>query len=187
MSEKDGSSKCIHVAAGCDRHKRDGAMIWGLIPLAIKLSSNDTAGELLVFQHTNMGKGGPPRHMHHAQDEWFYVVAGEFAAEIGDEKFTLRAGDSLFAPRKVPHAWAHIGEGPGTIITTVSPAGTFETFIRETTLHPTLPSEQEIARAFEAHNMTVLGPPLSIEQDGATLPPTKSKPKAVQDAFASRT
>ena len=158
------SSKCIRVAAGCDRHKQDNAMIWGLIPLAIKLSSSDTAGELLVFMHHNMGKGGPPKHVHHAQDEWFYVVAGEFAAEVGEEKFVMRPGDSLFAPRKVPHAWAHIGvPGTGTLITTVTPAGTFEQFIRETTLHPTLPSAEDIAKTFEAHNMTVVGPPLKVE------------------------
>lgn len=161
MSENRASAS-IHVAAGRDRHAQENALIWGLIPLAIKLSANDTAGELLVFQHTNMGRGGPPRHVHHAQDEWFYVVAGEFAAEIGDQKYTLRPGDSLFAPRNIPHAWAHVGDGPGTLITTVSPAGTFETFIRDTTRHPTLPSEQEIARAFELHNMKVVGPPLRI-------------------------
>lgn len=157
------SNTCIHVPAGCDRHKHDNAMIWGQFPLAIKLSANDTGGELLVFMHPNMGKGGPPRHVHHDQDEWFYVVAGEFIAEIGDEKFTMLPGDSLFAPRRVPHAWAHIGNGPGTLITTVTPAGTFEQFIRETTLHPTLPSDAEIAATFEQHNMKVLGPPLRID------------------------
>jgi mannose-6-phosphate isomerase-like protein (cupin superfamily) len=159
----NGSSKGIHVAAGRDRHTEEGLMIWGLIPLAIKLSTKDSGGELFVFQHANMGKGGPPRHVHHAQDEWFYVIAGEFKAEVGDDKFLLKPGDSLFAPRKVPHAWACVSEQPGTIITTVSPAGTFETFIRETAMHPTLPSEEEIARAFAAHGMTVVGPPLKIE------------------------
>jgi len=156
------SSRCVHVAAGCDRHAHRQAMIWGLIPLAIKLSGEDTGGELLVFQHTNMGKGGPPRHVHHAQDEWFYVVAGEFAAEVGDEKFRLKPGDSLFAPRQVPHAWACISDSPGTLITTVSPVGSFETFIRDTARHATLPTEEEIARTFSKHDMTVLGPPLAV-------------------------
>ena len=165
MSEKRTNTS-IHIPAGRDRFQRDSAMIWGLIPLAIKLSGEDTGGELLVFQHTNMGKGGPPRHVHHAQDEWFYVVAGEFAAEVGDTTHVLRPGDSLFAPRKAPHAWACVSDTPGTIITTVSPVGTFETFIRETTLHPTLPSEEEIARAFAAHDMTVLGPPLIVHERG---------------------
>jgi mannose-6-phosphate isomerase-like protein (cupin superfamily) len=157
------SRKGVHVAAGRDRHQNDEALIWGLIPLSIKLSAEDTGGELLVFMHPRMGKGGPPRHVHHAQDEWFYVVAGEFALEVGDQKFRLRPGDSAFAPRQVPHAWACVSDSPGTLITTVSPAGTFETFIRETTLHPTLPSEQEIAATFAAHDMTVLGPPLMVD------------------------
>ena len=159
----DTVNRAVHVPAGRDRFAQASLTIWGLIPLAIKLSGNDTGGELLVFQHTDMGKGGPPKHVHHDQDEWFYVVKGEFAAEIGDERFVLRPGDSLFAPRRVPHAWAHIGEGPGTLITTVSPVGTFEDFILDTAKHPTLPSPEEIARTFAAHNMTVLGPPLKVE------------------------
>lgn len=114
----------LAVPHACDRNQQNDAKIWGLIPLEIKLSGDDTAGELLVFMHRNMtAKGGPPKHIHHDQDEWFYVVAGEFIAEIGDDTFTMRTGDSLFAPRKVPHAWAHVGDTPGTIITTVSPVG----------------------------------------------------------------
>ena len=163
LSETFASNKRVYVPAGGDRSGRNGLMIWGLLPLAIKLSSKDTGGELLVFQHTNMGKGGPPRHVHHAQDEWFYVVAGEFVMEVGDDKFRLRAGDSLFAPRRVPHAWAHVGDTPGTLITTVSPAGSFEEFILETTRHATLPTPAEISAAFSAHEMTVLGPPLTVK------------------------
>ena len=160
---QDRSVEGIHVAAGKDRFKEDGLMIWGLIPLAIKLSSKDTGGELLVFQHTDMGKGGPPRHVHHAQDEWFYVVKGEFAAEVGDQRYVLKPGDSLFAPRKVPHAWAHISDQPGTLITTVSPVGTFEQFIRDTARHPVVPPPEEVAKTFAAHEMTVVGPPLKID------------------------
>ncbi|HMP79595.1 MAG TPA: cupin domain-containing protein [Pirellulaceae bacterium] len=157
------STRPISIAHGCDRFKTNNAMIWGLIPLEIKLSGDDTGGELLVFMHRNMtAKGGPPRHVHHDQDEWFYVVAGEFVAEIGDERFTMHTGDSLFAPRAVPHAWAHVGDMPGTIITTVSPVGSFETFIRDTTLLSTVPSEEEIVEAFSKHNMTIVGPPLAV-------------------------
>jgi uncharacterized cupin superfamily protein len=45
-----------------------------------------------------MGKGGSPRHVHHAQDEWFYVVEGKFAAEVGDEKFLLKPVRALVLP-----------------------------------------------------------------------------------------
>ncbi|HUG36678.1 MAG TPA: cupin domain-containing protein, partial [Candidatus Limnocylindrales bacterium] len=46
-------------------------------------------------------------------------MKGEFALEVGEERFTLRPGDSVFAPRLIPHAWAHVGEGPGTLLLAV--------------------------------------------------------------------
>jgi mannose-6-phosphate isomerase-like protein (cupin superfamily) len=157
------SAKCFHLPAGRDRHEDHQAKIWGLIPLATKLSAKDTGGAMYIFEHREMGKGGPPRHVHHDQDEWFYVIQGEFAVEIGDEKFRLKPGDSAFAPRKIPHAWAHICDTPGTMITIASPAGTFETFLRDTTKQSTVPGESELARVFESHNMTVVGPPLKVD------------------------
>jgi quercetin dioxygenase-like cupin family protein len=152
----------VHVSGGKDRFKEDELMIWGLLPLSIKLSAKDSGGELLVFEHNGIRKGGPPRHVHYAQDEWFYVIKGEFAFEVGDEKFRLGAGDTLFAPRNVPHGWAHVSDQPGTLLTTVSPAGTFETFILETTRHPNLPPPEEVEKAFAAHGMKVVGPPLEV-------------------------
>jgi mannose-6-phosphate isomerase-like protein (cupin superfamily) len=109
-----------------------------------------------------MGNGGPPRHVLFEQDEWFYVVEGEFAFEIGERQFRAGAGSSVFAPRMIPHAWACVSEVPGTVLTMVSPAGTFEAFIRETTTFRELPTAEEVARAFERHGMKVLGPPLGV-------------------------
>jgi mannose-6-phosphate isomerase-like protein (cupin superfamily) len=153
----------IHVPAGKDRFHEDGLKIWGLIPLANKLSSQDTGGGLYLFEHRNMGKGGPPRHVHHEQDEWFYVIQGEFLFEVGEEQFRLKPGDSLFAPRQVPHAWAHVGDEPGTLLTAVTPVGAFETFLRDTARHPTLPPPEAVAKAFADGGMTVLGPPLPVD------------------------
>jgi mannose-6-phosphate isomerase-like protein (cupin superfamily) len=150
------------VRAGEDRFQENRMSIWGLIPLSTKLSSKDTDGQLFIFEHRDMGKGGPPRHVHHEQDEWFYVVKGEFAIEVGEERFRMKPGDSLFAPRNVPHAWAHVSDGPGTLITIVSPVGTFEDFLRDTTRHATVPDPAEVAQTFARHGMTVVGPPLQV-------------------------
>jgi len=154
--------KAVYVPAGRDRHGEDELMIWGIIPLSIKVSTKDTGGALFLFQHKDMGKGGPPRHVHHEQDEWFYAVEGEYAIEVGDEKFVLRPGDSLLAPRQVPHVWAHSSDRPGTLLTALTPAGTFETFIRDAARSATLPTPEEIAKAFAGHGMTVVGPPLEV-------------------------
>jgi quercetin dioxygenase-like cupin family protein len=156
------SREPIHVAAGKDRFDENQLSIWGLLPLSTKLSSKDTGGELFIFEHNNMGKGGPPRHVHPEQDEWFYVIKGEYAFEIGEKKFRLTQGDTLFAPRGVPHGWANVGEERGTLLTIVHPVGPFEKFLRETTEHPTVPPPEEVAKAFAAHEMTVTGPPLEV-------------------------
>lgn len=151
------------VLAGRDRFKEDERMIWGLIPLSIKLSGKDTGGQLLIFEHNNMGKGGPPRHLHYRQDEWFYIIKGEFAFEVGEKSFYLKPGDTLFAPRNVPHGWAHISNQPGTLLTSLSPVGTFEEFILETTRHPNLPTPTEVEKAFADNDMIVVGPPLEVD------------------------
>jgi mannose-6-phosphate isomerase-like protein (cupin superfamily) len=159
----DPLTKAVPVQSGQDRLQEHERMIWGLIPLAIKLSGQDTGGQVLLFEHRDMGKGGPPRHVHFEQDEWFYVIKGEFAFEVGDQRFRLNSGDTLFAPRNVPHAWAHVGDEPGTLLTLVSPVGTFETFILDTTRHATLPTPDDVERAFAAHGMKVVGPPLEVD------------------------
>jgi quercetin dioxygenase-like cupin family protein len=161
--ESQGKQRAIHVPAGTDRFNNNGAKIWGLLPLADKLSSQETGGQVYIFEHRDQPKGGPPRHVHFAQDEWFYVIKGEYSFEIDGETFRLRAGDTMFAPRKVAHGWANVGDEPGTLLTLVSPVGTFEEFLHDTTRHSALPSPEEIDTAFAAHNMKVVGPPLDVE------------------------
>jgi quercetin dioxygenase-like cupin family protein len=160
-SVADPPKKGLFVPAGKDR---DGEVlkIWGVIPLEIKVSTADSGGALFVFEHADMGKGGPPRHFHHEQDEWFYATRGEFAFEVGDAQFRLRPGDSLFAPRQVPHVWACVSETPGTLLLALNPAGTFEKFIRDAAHLTQPPSLEESAKAFAAHGMKVVGPPLMI-------------------------
>jgi quercetin dioxygenase-like cupin family protein len=155
------TGRAIYVPNGRNRF-REELTIWGVIPLQIKVSSHDTAGSLFVFEHADMGKGGPPRHFHYDQDEWFYVTNGEFAFEVGDERFTLRPGDSLFAPRLVPHAWAHVGDTPGTLLLAVKPAGSLEAFFMENCAMDRPPTPEEAARSFAAHGMRVVGPPLEV-------------------------
>jgi quercetin dioxygenase-like cupin family protein len=156
-----GAQRALHVPNGRNAFEEQ-LMIWGVIPLQIKVPTQDTAGALFVFEHANMGKGGPPRHFHFEQDEWFYATKGEFAFEVGDERFTLRPGDSLFAPRMVPHAWAYVGDEPGTLLLAVQPAGSLEAFFMENCAMDRVPTPEEADRSFAAHGMKVVGPPLNV-------------------------
>jgi len=49
---------------------------------------------------------------------------------VGNDNFRLAAGDSIFARRKVPHAFANVSEG-GVLAIIYHPAGTMEKFFRE--------------------------------------------------------
>ena len=155
------TGKAVYVPNGKNRFEEE-LMIWGVIPLQIKVSGKDTDGSFFLFEHAKMGKGGPPRHLHHEQDEWFYAVEGEFAFEVGDEKFSLRPGDSLFAPRMIQHVWAYVGDNPGRLLLAVQPAGSLEEFFMKSCKMTRPPSPEEAEKQFAAHGMKVVGPPLTV-------------------------
>ncbi len=134
----------------------------GRDPVDLKLSSNDTGGALAVWESLTNGKGGPSYHVHHAQDEWFFVIEGEFVFKLGETMHDVHAGDSVFIPRGVPHTWSHRGAATGRVLFLVQPAGLVEAFFRENATRTATLSQQEAEQFFEAHGMTLLGPPLPI-------------------------
>ena len=73
----------------------------------------------------------------------------------------LLPGDSLFAPRMVPHVWAHVGDGPAAaILIAFMPAGKMEAFFREVTKADAMPPLEPAL--WRSHGMELLGPSSSI-------------------------
>ncbi|HAV76236.1 MAG TPA: hypothetical protein DCX53_02675 [Anaerolineae bacterium] len=148
------------VLVGNGRDKFNEHRGLGVSVVSFKVTSPDENG-LLVIENTFQKKGGPARHLHYEQDEWFYAITGEFAFEVGNNKYSIKPGDSLLAPRKIPHVWAFTGEGNGSILITFSPAGKMESFFREVTKANAMPPlDPELWRA---HGMELMGPPLKVE------------------------
>jgi quercetin dioxygenase-like cupin family protein len=129
----------------------------GISVIAFKVVPASADGTLLIENvfHT---KGGPARHLHFNQDEWFYAAEGDFHVEVGDAHCELHAGDSLLAPRNVPHVWAHVGEGVGRMLIAFLPAGKMEAFFRKVTQANAMPRQDP--DLWRAHGMELLGPPL---------------------------
>ena len=126
-----------------------------------KVSTEDSHGSLLVVEMTHHAKGGPGRHFHYDQDEWFYVVEGEYVFEVGQERIRLKPGDSVFGPRKVPHVWAFVGDQPGRILFIFTPADRMEAFFREIgNAYAPPPLDPAL---FRAYGMELVGPPLAID------------------------
>ena len=147
----------LRVAAGEDRFGEQRGL--GISVVTFKIVPQDSAG-LLVIENSFRAKGGPARHLHHTQDEWFYVVEGEFVIEVGQERFTMKPGDSLLAPRQVPHVWAYVGDTTGRMLIAFMPAGKMEAFFREVTKDNAMPPQDP--KLWQAHGMELLGPPLPV-------------------------
>lgn len=132
------TASIVRVAAGADRFGEHRGL--GVSEIAFKVMPQDS-GSLLVLENTFHAKGGPARHLHYDQDELFFVTEGEFLIEIGQERFSLTRGDSVLAPRRVPHVWAHVGNGHGSMLITFNPAGKMEAFFREVTKANAMPPQ----------------------------------------------
>jgi mannose-6-phosphate isomerase-like protein (cupin superfamily) len=148
----------LKVSAGEDQFDEHRGL--GVSRIDFKVTSQ-SGGGLLVLENTFHAKGGPARHLHYDQDEWFYGLEGEFIIEVGTERYSLTPGDSLLAPRRVPHVLAYVGNARGRILIAFTPAGQMESFFREVTKADAMPPlDPELWRS---HGMELMGPPLKVE------------------------
>ncbi len=131
----------------------------GVSEITFKVTPKDSTG-IFIIENTFHEKGGPAKHLHYEQDEWFYAVEGVFLFEIGQEQFELQPGDSVLAPRKIPHVWAYSGNQRGRILIAFMPAGKMESFFREVTKANAMPPQDP--ELWRSHGMELLGPPLKV-------------------------
>jgi quercetin dioxygenase-like cupin family protein len=68
-------------------------------------------------------------HVHHFEDEGFYILEGEMTFYVGEETIKARPGSYLFGPKDIPHAFS-VDSGPARLLFILSPAG-MEGAIRE--------------------------------------------------------
>jgi len=157
------------VAAGDDRLGEHIKL--GGDPNDCKVSAQDTNGAMCVFEFT--GGGGGPRHLHHEQDEWIYVIDGELGFVVGAERLRLTAGESIFIPRNTAHMWSSMTGRPAKIINVYQPAGKMEKFFREVSTFKNLPTPEDVInktyteeqvqaldQLFSDHGMDLLSQPL---------------------------
>ena len=125
----------------------------------LKVSARDTDGALCIIDTLRSEPGGPPLHLHDAQDEWFFVVEGSFVVQVGSTTHHLGPGDSVLGPRGIPHAFANTSP-TGRLIVLFQPAGSMERFFKEGSEMGKLTPET-FRTLSEQHGMRVVGPPLN--------------------------
>jgi len=123
------------------------------------LSGADTGGAYCHLEVSLAPGLGVPRHTHTREDETYYVTSGELEVIVGDETLVLQAGDSLMAPRDIPHQLRNSGSTTNHYLLVFSLSG-FEEFVMATALPapdnaaaPTEPQLQGEALAIAIQNV----------------------------------
>jgi quercetin dioxygenase-like cupin family protein len=147
-------ASALHVVAtGEDRFGHPIPM--AMSSLAVKVATRETGSGVLVMEHTHLVPGGPPLHLHPNQEEWFYVMEGEVAFQVGDQRLHLHAGDSVLAPRRVPHTFSSVAAMPSRMLIAFFPAGKMEQYFRDIPDHKGQAGDPEFMRRYD---MEWIGP-----------------------------
>ena len=89
-----------------------------------------TGGAYVLTEARVLPGGGPPPHMHHREDEAFFILEGEIVFTLGGRRIVAGAGTFVQAPRDIPHAFKNESAAPARMLITVTPPG-FERFMEE--------------------------------------------------------
>ena len=136
----------------------------------VKIGAEQTDGRLFQLLCRDRGGGAPPLHIHHREDETFYLIAGEIAFFVGDRRIEATAGDFVFAPKGVSHAYLVTSDN-AEYLTSFSPAGAERFFAEvapsvvpgEPGPSPCEPDPEEFARIAATYGIDIVGPPPTLD------------------------
>src|SRR6266851_211293 len=107
-----------------------GEARWWFGTLAeIKATAADTGGELTLVEVTCPPGYQGVRHVHHNEDEAFWVLEGHMVLEVGGKNIEMNLGDYAFGPRNVPHSFT-TGDAGCRVLFILTPGG-FENLLME--------------------------------------------------------
>ncbi len=130
-------------------------------------TGEQTGGAYTLCEARVPAGGGPPPHIHHREDESFFVLEGEITFQLADRKVVAKAGSFIQGPRGVPHAFKNESGRPARMLIQVMPSG-FEHFLAEFgTSVPSFESDPVPVTPAEIQKLMAAAPQYGIE----LLPP----------------
>jgi len=142
------------------QNREEAQAPWFLgVVTAVRATGDQTKGEYSLFEQLLPPGIGMPLHVHHNEDETFFVLEGKVTIWIGGQRIDARPGTWVFGPRDVPHAFRGEGETAARLLLTLNPSG-FEHFIYalgEKT-QPTAPPDMEhVLSVAKQHGVDIFG------------------------------
>jgi len=147
----------------------EGQPIWFLRNrMTVKATAETTGGAYGLVESFIVPGFSPPLHVHHREDEAFWVLEGELTMRCGDRTFRASAGAFVFLPRGVPHTFVVEGNEPARMLTLLTPGGGEKLFIdggrqaEHDGLPPATPPDIEaLKRVTERYGGEIVGPPMA--------------------------
>ncbi len=133
-------------------------------------TGEQTGGAYALSEALVLPGGGPPPHIHHREDEAFFVLEGEITFTLGEQKVVAKPGSFLQGPRGIPHAFKNESSAPARMLILVTPPG-FEKFMAEFAQPvPSFDSPPVPVTPADLHKLLAVAPRYGIE----ILPPPGS-------------
>jgi quercetin dioxygenase-like cupin family protein len=162
------TSMSTHTTAPIALQAGEGDPLWFLGTLVtIKASAQTTGGRVGVTENLAPRGSGSPLHVHHNEDEWFYVLEGELTLWVDGQVIVAGEGAFVYGPRDVPHTFT-VSSEQARFLLVVEPAG-FEDFVRtvgepaaQLVIPPPATEPPDMAALVAAaaeHGIEILGPP----------------------------
>ena len=139
----------------------DATIEWLGVRYKSILTPEETGGAMSIVDSLSPVGSGPPRHIHHNEDETFVMITGTCKVWIEGVETIAGPGESVFIPRGREHTFKVIGEEPSRHLVILTPGG-FEGFFQDMADGQCrIPEDMTAVEASATkHNMTFTGPPL---------------------------
>lgn len=151
------------VAFARGRQSLDRSFWYNGSLLTFLATSEDTEGQFALIEMVGRKGNVPPPHIHHREDEIFYLLEGELTVSVGERRFKATPGTMVFLPRNVPHSFT-IDSEQGRMLVLLTPGG-FEGWFRDFSVPATamtLPPVEEVGYS-EVQKMLDAAPGYGLE------------------------
>jgi quercetin dioxygenase-like cupin family protein len=144
---------------------------WKTGRIKVKATAEQTGGRFSQVETVDPRGTAPPLHVHHNEEETFYVLEGEVSVFVEGERIDLAEGDYALVPRGLAHGYVVRSERARMLVT-FSPAGFEAAFVdlgvdvaevgEQPPVETVLPPVEEIVRAFAPYGCEIVGPPATL-------------------------
>jgi mannose-6-phosphate isomerase-like protein (cupin superfamily) len=145
----------------------EGSAFWFLNNLiTVKATTESTGGSYSLCHQIAPPGSATPYHLHHVEDEAFFILDGESTFTCDGQKTIAGRGDFLFLPRGIPHGIRVTGSTPTTMLILATPGAGFVGMMEEMgrpaperVLPPaSQPDIERLTRLCSKYQIDVLGP-----------------------------